>query len=190
MIWWTSLAPWEFESPDPDSLTSTFLVDTTHTPNHNEAMEPHAPDRFLSHRPRQVIELYNLFATQVSTTAFELVDGDLTEVTTESVELVPATSTPKNQPETLDQTSRDPRISLLGLIPEIRNPRPETRNPRPEIGNRRDLVPTWSRNSRPETRNPEPETRNPVKWTRPHPETRNLKPTTPIHIPSYPDHNP
>ena len=23
MIWWTGLAPWEFESPFPDSLTST-----------------------------------------------------------------------------------------------------------------------------------------------------------------------
>ena len=26
MIWWTSLAPWEFEFPFPGSLTSTFLV--------------------------------------------------------------------------------------------------------------------------------------------------------------------
>ena len=26
MIWWTGLAPWEFESPFPGSLTSTFLV--------------------------------------------------------------------------------------------------------------------------------------------------------------------
>jgi len=25
MIWWTGLAPWEFESPFPGSLTSTFL---------------------------------------------------------------------------------------------------------------------------------------------------------------------
>ena len=25
-IWWTDLAPWEFEFPFPDSLTSTFLV--------------------------------------------------------------------------------------------------------------------------------------------------------------------
>jgi len=27
MIWWTGLAPWEFEFPFPGSLTSTFLVD-------------------------------------------------------------------------------------------------------------------------------------------------------------------
>ena len=26
MIWWTSLAPWEFEFPFPGSLTSTFLI--------------------------------------------------------------------------------------------------------------------------------------------------------------------
>ena len=26
MIWWTGLAPWEFEFPFPGSLTSTFLV--------------------------------------------------------------------------------------------------------------------------------------------------------------------
>jgi len=26
MIWWTGLAPWEFESPFPGSLTYTFLV--------------------------------------------------------------------------------------------------------------------------------------------------------------------
>jgi len=26
MIWWTGLAPWEFELPFPSSLTSTFLV--------------------------------------------------------------------------------------------------------------------------------------------------------------------
>ena len=25
MIWWTGLAPWEFEFPFPGSLTSTFL---------------------------------------------------------------------------------------------------------------------------------------------------------------------
>ena len=25
MFWWTGLAPWEFESPFPGSLTSTFL---------------------------------------------------------------------------------------------------------------------------------------------------------------------
>ena len=30
MIWWTGLAPWEFEFPFPGSLTSTFL-DSTHT---------------------------------------------------------------------------------------------------------------------------------------------------------------
>jgi hypothetical protein len=26
MIWWTGLAPWEFEFPFPGSLVSTFLV--------------------------------------------------------------------------------------------------------------------------------------------------------------------
>jgi len=26
MIWWTGLAPWEFEIPFPGSLISTFLV--------------------------------------------------------------------------------------------------------------------------------------------------------------------
>jgi len=26
MIWWTGLAPWEFESSFPSSLTSTLLV--------------------------------------------------------------------------------------------------------------------------------------------------------------------
>ena len=26
MIWWTGLAPWEFEFPFPGSLTSTFLM--------------------------------------------------------------------------------------------------------------------------------------------------------------------
>ena len=26
MIWWTGLAPWEFEFPCPGSLISTFLV--------------------------------------------------------------------------------------------------------------------------------------------------------------------
>ena len=26
MIWWTGLAPWEFELPFPGSLTSTFLA--------------------------------------------------------------------------------------------------------------------------------------------------------------------
>ena len=26
MIWWTGLAPWEFEFPSPGSLISTFLV--------------------------------------------------------------------------------------------------------------------------------------------------------------------
>ena len=26
MIWWTGLAPWEFEFPFPGSLISTFLV--------------------------------------------------------------------------------------------------------------------------------------------------------------------
>jgi hypothetical protein len=28
MIWWTDLAPWDFEFPFPGSLTSTFLPDT------------------------------------------------------------------------------------------------------------------------------------------------------------------
>ena len=26
MVWWTGLAPWEFEFPFPGSLISTFLV--------------------------------------------------------------------------------------------------------------------------------------------------------------------
>ena len=30
MIWWTGLAPWEFEFPFPGSLTSTFLVPDSH----------------------------------------------------------------------------------------------------------------------------------------------------------------
>ena len=29
MIWWTGLAPWEFEFPFPGSLTSTFLISVT-----------------------------------------------------------------------------------------------------------------------------------------------------------------
>jgi hypothetical protein len=29
MIWWTGLAPWEFEFTFPGSLTSTFLVHLT-----------------------------------------------------------------------------------------------------------------------------------------------------------------
>ena len=33
MIWWTGLAPWEFEFPFPGSLISSFLAGTEGTPS-------------------------------------------------------------------------------------------------------------------------------------------------------------
>ena len=36
MIWWTGLAPWEFEFPFPGSLTSTFLSLTSRAAEEEE----------------------------------------------------------------------------------------------------------------------------------------------------------
>ena len=51
MIWWTGLEPWEFESPIPGSLTSTFLEGVLGGPQPTGPNPLHHRDDLL-HRPR------------------------------------------------------------------------------------------------------------------------------------------
>ena len=110
MVWWTGLAPWEFEFPFPGSLISTFLqeeetLSTIRTVDlklpdkaQNDAALPiQCGVKFADHKSLRNIGLLNVFAHAI----IVLVQSQISQETRSPSKLHPSPSTLKPQPSSL-----------------------------------------------------------------------------------------
>jgi hypothetical protein len=121
MIWWTGLAPWEFESPFPGSLISTFRI-LRRGRDRAGAVAGSLPAR-----------------TALRQDAGARRPGRKTHETQETRDLN-LSCCPEHETLTMKPQSRipDPRSQIpdpgsLKSDPEVRNPKPEDRGPGREI---------------------------------------------------------
>ena len=185
MIRWTGLAPWEFESPFPGSLTSTFLPQDQHFGIEHSFLA--STQRSTSPPAGGEVKVYEPGREAPSATTRERSSAPPFSTTVVAPQGVTG---PRSQsvlswevptPYTLHPTPNTLHLTPYACLcpqgvrarrggygaracsagrrdPEPRNPKLETRNPKPETETRNPKPETRNRNQKPETK---PKTRNP-----------------------------